>query len=193
VRIDRDIDVFLRDLTSISVPSSVKQVEDSIQDTAFKEDERFYISALITGEPDWKTNRSTRRDIMSSILKRPASPGPSASHPNFNPTENYTAKRVKLEESLQDSEELYDPDLDDGLARVGQVSASTESGSNLKEAKAENEADVEVEEELMTVLKRPTGLDKLIALAVSPVCHPVPGSVYSRLREAESCLSFISP
>lgn len=105
--------------------------------------------------------------MMSSILKRPASPSPSASGLN------HTAKKVKLEEAIQDTEELYDPDLDDGLARVGRVSASTESGSNLKGAKAEVETDVEVEKELEALLKRPTGLDKLIALAVSPSCLPV--------------------
>ncbi|KAG7553589.1 hypothetical protein FFLO_03021 [Filobasidium floriforme] len=113
---------------------------------------------------------------MSSILKRPVSPGPSPSNSdsNSNPSGDRTAKRVKLEENLQDSEELYDPDLDDGLARVGQVSASTELGSNLKEAKADAEAEAEngVQQELLALLKRPTGLDKLIALASLP--HPLP-------------------
>jgi hypothetical protein len=110
---------------------------------------------------------------MPSTLKRPASPGPSASHPNFNPTEDHTAKRIKLEETLHDTEELYDPNLDDGLARVGHVSASTAPESDLKEARAQVETDVEVEKELEALLKRPTGLNKLIALAVSPSCLPV--------------------
>jgi hypothetical protein len=103
---------------------------------------------------------------MSSILKRPASPGPSASGPN------YTAKKVKLEEAIQDTEELYDPDLNDGLARVGQVSSTSSPGSDLKEAE-EAETENGVQQELLALLKRPTGLDKLIALAVSPSCLPV--------------------
>jgi hypothetical protein len=108
---------------------------------------------------------------MSTILKRPASPGPSASAPNS--TGDHTAKRVKLEGTLQDTEELYDPDLDDGLARVGQVSASTAPESDLKEARAQVETDVEVQQELSALLNKPTGLDKLVALAVSPSCLPV--------------------
>ncbi|KAH8082767.1 MT-A70-domain-containing protein [Filobasidium floriforme] len=103
---------------------------------------------------------------MSSILKRPASPIPSASGPN------HTAKKVKLEEAIQDTEELYDPDLDDGLARVGQVSPTSSPGSDLKEAKAEVETDGEVQQEILALLKRPTGLDKLIALASLP--DPLP-------------------
>ena len=128
---------------------------------------------------------------MSSILKRPASPGPSPSNSNPDPTQNHTAKRVKLEETLQDAEVLYDPDLDDSLARVGQVSASTESGTNLKEAKAEAEADVEVKKELEALLERPTGLDKLIALAVSPSCLPITGFHRPHTREAEPQLSVL--
>lgn len=165
MRIDRDIDVFLLDLTSTScwnpVPSSLQQVEDSVQDTAFKEDEGFYVFNLIIVEPkDLEDKTQHRRNMMSSILKRPASPIPSASGPN------HTAKKVKLEEAIQNTEELYDPDLDDGLAREGQVLASTESASNLKEAQAEAEA--EVQKELMALMNKPTGLQKLIALAVSP-------------------------
>jgi hypothetical protein len=107
---------------------------------------------------------------MSSILKRPASSGPSPSNPNSNsnPSGDRTAKRVKLEDIPQDTEKLYDPDLDDGLARVGQVPASTSPGSDLTEAKAEAETENGVQQELLALLKRPTGLDKLIALAVSP-------------------------
>lgn len=109
---------------------------------------------------------------MSSILKRPASPGPSASGPY--PIGGHTAKKVKLEETLQDAEELYDPDLDDGLARVGQVPVSTLPGSDLKEVEAGAEAETEngIQQELLALLKRPTGLDKLIALAVSPYKSP---------------------
>jgi hypothetical protein len=131
---------------------------------------------------------------MSSTLKRPASPGPSASHPNFNPTEDHTAKRIKLEETLHDTEELYDPDFDDSLARVGQDPSTSSPGSDLKEAEAEAEAEAEngVQQELLALLKRPTGLDKLIALAVSPSCFPITGFHRPHTREAEPQLPVLS-
>lgn len=131
---------------------------------------------------------------MSSTLKRPASPGPSASHPNFNPTEDHTAKRIKLEETLHDTEELYDPDFDDSLARVGQDPSTSSPGSDLKEAEAEAEAETEngVQQELLALLKRPTGLDKLIALAVSPSCFPITGFHRPHTREAEPQLPVLS-
>lgn len=125
---------------------------------------------------------------MSSILKRPASPGPSPSNPNSNsnPSGDRTAKRVKLEDSPQDPEELYDPDLDDGLARVGQDLSTSSPGSDLKEAEAGAEAETGngVQQELSALLKRPTGLDKLIALAVSPSCLPL--SAFVRFPTGES-------
>lgn len=130
---------------------------------------------------------------MSSILKRPASPGPSPSNSNSNsnPSGDRTAKRVKLEETIQDSEELYDPDLDDGLARVGQVSSTSSPGSDLKEAE-EAETENGVQQELLALLKRPTGLDKLIALAVSPSCFPITGFHRPHTREAEPQLPVLS-